>query len=277
MNRKLWGRYSLKYNPFSPEVPTEAFYVNPMVEDFCWRVEHQLREGGFAQVLGDPGTGKSVALRILSDRLSKLPDVAIAALSRPQASLADLYRELGDLFCVALKPCNRWAGTKALRLKWQAHIESSLLRPVLIVDEAQEMNVGLLSELRMLASVDLDARSILTVVLSGDQRLVEKLQRAELQPLAGRIRARLRMENLTVEQLLECLCHALKQAGNASLMTKELMQTLCEHAMGNLRVLMNMANELLVVALKRELERLDEKLFLEVVDPQAQAKRRRRA
>ena len=276
MNRKLWGRYSLKYNPFSPEVPTEAFYVNPMVEDFCWRVEHQLREGGFAQILGDPGTGKSVALRILSDRLAKLPDVAIAALSRPQASLADLYRELGDLFCVALKPSNRWAGTKALRLKWQAHIESSLLRPVLIVDEAQEMNVGLLSELRLLASVDLDARSILTVVLSGDQRLVEKLQRAELQPLAGRVRARLRMENLTVEQLLEALRHALKQAGNASLMTKELMQTLCEHAMGNLRVLMNMANELLVVALKRELERLDEKLFLEVVDPQAQAKRRRR-
>lgn len=277
MNRNLWGRYSLKYNPFSPEAPTEAFYIAPRVEDFCWRVEHQLREGGFAQVLGDPGTGKSVVLRILNDRLGKLPDVAMAAISRPQANMADFYRELGELFGVALKPSNRWAGAKTLRQKWQSHIESSLLRPVLIIDEAQEMNVSLLSELRLLASVELDARSILTVVLSGDQRLVEKLQRAELQPLAGRIRARLHMEYLGVEQLLESLRHALKQAGNPALMTKELIQALCEHAMGNYRVLMNMANELLIAAIKRQCDHLDEKLFFEVMDLPAHNTRRKRS
>jgi general secretion pathway protein A len=44
------------------------------LENFCWRIEHaQIREGGFAMIHGDPGTGKSVALRLLAERLSRLP------------------------------------------------------------------------------------------------------------------------------------------------------------------------------------------------------------
>jgi len=90
--------------------------VRAKLENFCWRVEHaQIREGGFAMIHGDPGTGKSVALRLLSERLSKLPDVTVGAINHPQASLADLYRELGDIFKVPLRPNNRWGGFQALR------------------------------------------------------------------------------------------------------------------------------------------------------------------
>jgi hypothetical protein len=46
---------------------------------------------------------------------------------------------MGDLFAVELSPHNPWAGAKVLRDRWQTHIDASLMRPVLIVDEAQEM------------------------------------------------------------------------------------------------------------------------------------------
>ena len=60
MNQKLLALYGLKWNPFTPEVPTEALYVPPKVEDFCWRIEHaHLREGGFALIHGDPGSVKA--------------------------------------------------------------------------------------------------------------------------------------------------------------------------------------------------------------------------
>ena len=65
MNKKLLSLYSLKFNPFSPEIPTAALWVSPSLESFCWRIEQQIGEGGFALALGDPGTGKSAALRIL--------------------------------------------------------------------------------------------------------------------------------------------------------------------------------------------------------------------
>ena len=60
MNQKLLALYGLKWNPFTPEVPIEALYVAPKVENFCWRIEQaHLREGGFALIHGDPGSSKS--------------------------------------------------------------------------------------------------------------------------------------------------------------------------------------------------------------------------
>jgi type II secretory pathway predicted ATPase ExeA len=140
---------------------------------------------------------------------------------------------------------------------------------VLLIDEAQEMSPPVFSELRLLSSADLDSRSILTTVLAGDRRLANRLEGVELLPIASRIRSRLRAEPLSAPQLLQCLNHLLKMAGNPKLLNAPLLQTLCEHAAGNLRLLMNMANELLAAALHQEREQIDEKLFFEVfaLDP----------
>ena len=264
MSKKLLALYALKYNPFCQEVPTSALLPTPPIESFCWRIENQINEGGFALVSGDPGTGKSSALRILADRLGSLRDVTVGVLSRPQASVADFYRELGDLFGVTLTASNRWGGAKVLRQKWQAHIEASLYRPVLLIDEAQAMSPGVLCELRLMASAELDSRSMLTVVLDGDERLVKKLQSDDLLPLASRIRCRLRCEALSAQQLKDGLLNHLKKAGNPRLLAAAVVDALCEHAAGNYRVLTTMANDLLAAALQRELDQIDEKLYFEV-------------
>jgi type II secretory pathway predicted ATPase ExeA len=275
MNKKLLSLYGLKWNPFSPELPTEALRVTPAVDDFGWRVEQGLvREGGFALVTGEPGTGKSVALRLVAERLAGLRDVAVGALAHPQSHVADFYRELGDLFGVALKPHNRWGGFKALRERWQAHIESTLVRPVLFVDEAQEMQPMVLSELRLLTSARFDSRLLLAVVLAGDTRLPELLRRPELLSLGSRIRTRLVLEAAPREELRTCLEHLLERAGNPKLMTPELIATLAEHALGNYRVLTTLGAELLATAVQHERTQLDEKLYLEVFSTPAPAPRR---
>ncbi|MHB1293023.1 MAG: ExeA family protein [Sulfuricella sp.] len=181
MNQKLLALYGLKWNPFSPELPVEAIYVPPKIENFCWRIEHaQIREGGFAMIHGDPGSGKSIVLRLLAERLKKLPDITVGAINHPQSNLADFYRELGDIFAVPLRPSNRWGGFKALRERWFSHLESSRCRPVLLVDEAQEMTPQVLSELRLLASAHFDSQPLLCIVIAGDARLIEKRRREEL-------------------------------------------------------------------------------------------------
>lgn len=277
MNKKLLALYGLKWNPFSPELPTEALRVTRPLEDFAWRIEHSLvRDGGFALITGDVGTGKSVALRLLAERLSPLPDLTVAALAHPSANLADFYRELGDLFAVELRPHNRWMGFKALRTRWLAHLESTLLRPVLLIDEAQQMHPAVLGELRLLASAHFDSRVLLTVVLAGDRRLGELLRHEELLPLGSRIRARLALEYAARDDLLELMKHLTRSAGNASLMTPELMRTLADHAMGNYRALTNMAAELLAAAAQREITQLDEKLYLDVFAPPGQTTSKRR-
>ncbi len=269
MNKRLLNLYSLKFNPFSSQAPATALWATPQIQSFCWRIEQQIGEGGFALVTGDPGVGKSATLRLLSEHLHGLRDLCVGILTRPQAKMADFYRELGHLFGVALTPSNRWHSSKSLREKWLAHIEAAVYRPVLIIDEAQETNALVLSEVRLLASADLDSRSILTIILAGDQRLATRLEEADLLPIASRVRSRLRLEALPPKALQECLNHLLKAAGNSKLLSPSLIQTLCEHATGNLRLLINMANDLLVAASHQEREVIDEKLFFEVfsLDP----------
>jgi type II secretory pathway predicted ATPase ExeA len=263
MTKKHLALYGLKWNPFAPDVPVEALHVAPRTQSFCWRVEQLASEGGFALITGAPGTGKSVTLRILAERLGAQRDVTVGVLSRPQAGLSDFYREMGSLFGVQLSPHNRWAGFKVLRDRWQAHIDAALVRPVLIVDEAQEMVPKVLAELRLLASARLDSHILLTVVLAGDGRLVERFQSAELLPLGSRIRVRMALERASPDELQDCLKHAFTEAGAPKLMTAELMAALADHAQGNLRALMNMAGELLSIAAEREARQIDEKLFLE--------------
>ena len=265
--KKLLALWGLKWNPFTPEVPNDALLVTAKIDRFVWRVEQLVQEGGFALICGDSGTGKSVALRIVAQRLAALRDVSVGVLERPQSQSADFYRELGDIFSVKLRPSNRWGGFRALRERWKAHVASAHIKPVLLIDEAQEMHPNVLSELRILSSSDFDSTSLLTVILSGDGRLSELLRHEDLIPLGTRIRTRLHTEAASQEELLELLRHALSKAGNAALMTAELMETLVDHAAGNYRVLMTMGADLLAHGMAREVEQLDEKLYLELYQP----------
>ena len=276
MTRTLLQTYGLKFHPFRPDVPIEALYVTPTLDAFLRRVEFSIADGGYVMITGDPGTGKSVALRLLKKRLDGLRDVVVGIIEHPQSRISDFYREVGDLFGVPLQAHNRFGGFKAIRARWTEHISTTCSRPVLVFDEAQEVINSVFCELRVLASKDLDSRQLLCVILAGDQRLPERLRSPELLPLGSRIRRRLVLEAASSDELLACLEHLLETAGNSALMTEELKATLVDHAVGNHRILMNLCDELLAVAADRGLPKLDEKLYLDVyaATPKKAAKRR---
>jgi general secretion pathway protein A len=264
---KLLSLYGLKFHPFRPDIPVEALYVSPAVESFCGRVEFGLADGGFLLVSGDPGTSKSATLRIIAHRLRAVRDIFVGVLEHPQSRIGDFYLELGDIFGVPLRLHNRWHGFKALRARWSEHIASALIRPVLIVDESQEMLSVVLNELRVLSSKELDSKSLLTVIIAGDSRLTDRLRGDDLLPVGSRIRRRLALEYASREELCACLDHVLKMAGNPALITPELKVTLADHAAGNYRIMMNIGDELLAAAAERQIPRLDEKLFFEIFTP----------
>jgi general secretion pathway protein A len=82
-------------------------------------------------------------------------------------------------------------------------------------------------------SARLNSHILLTVVLAGDGRLLERLRSEELLPLGSRMRVRLALERATPDELQELLLHGLQKAGAVKLMTPDLIATLADHAQGN--------------------------------------------
>ena len=244
----LWG---LKWNPFSPELPSEALLVTAgsrtspggssngpggRLRVDLGRVGHR-QVGGAADSRRTPGG----ASRRGGRRTRKAAVPPRRLLPRVGRRLLGEARPLESLGRIQ-GPARALAGPP------DGH---SRIKPVLLIDEAQEMSPEVLSELRILSSADFDARSLLTVVLSGDGRLLERLRHPDLVPLASRIRTRLHTEAASREELSELLSHALAKAGNAALMTTELMDTLVDHAAGNYRLLMTLGGELLAYGMAR--------------------------
>ena len=278
-SRKLLSLYGLKWNPFLPDLPLDGLWSPPGFETFLNGLEDLVMDGGFAMISGEPGLGKSKCLQMAAQRLSGLEDLIVGVMQRPQSSLGDFYREMGDLFGVRLTPANRYGGFKALRERWHDHIRTTLFRPVLLIDEAQEVSTTCLEEIRLLGSNLFDSQCLLTTVLCGDTRLPERFRSPALLSLGSRIRCRLTLSPHDQEALADYLDQLLDKAGTPHLMSNALKTALVTHACGNLRVLTNIAANLLGEASARELPQLDEKLFSELFarQPPPTAKSRRKA
>ena len=264
MNREQLTLHGLKWNPFTTNLPVHSLMPTAAVDSFCHRIEHHLvREGGFALITGEPGTGKSVTLRRLADRLTRIDGLSVAALTHPTSRLSDFYREMGELFAIPLVVNSRWVGFKDLRERWLRHLDETRMRPVLLIDEAQELLDSVFAEIRILAATDFDSRAILSVVFAGDNRLLDKLRRPDLLPLASRVRQRLAMAAVDGDELARLLDHLLDEAGNPGLMTPDLKDCVVQHAAGNPRTMAVMGDVLLAAAVEKDREVLDEKLFIE--------------
>ena len=82
---------------------------------------------------------------------------------------------MGETFDVSLLPHSSWGGFKMFRRRWLAHLEDIHVRPLLLIDEAQEPLPSVFAEIRLLASTDFDSHAILSVVFVGDNRLSDRL------------------------------------------------------------------------------------------------------
>lgn len=276
-DKKLMALYGLKYNPFTPAVPADGLWSPPGVEPFLARVESLVSQGGFALISGEPGMGKSKVLQLLAGRLEQAGEITVGVMQHPQSKLGDFYRELGEIFGVTLSPANRYGGFKALRAQWRAHVKSTLMMPVLLIDEAQEMATDCLVELRILTSAHFDSECLLTTVLCGDSRLGDRFRSRDLLPLESRIRTRFVLDAYTHDELTGFLKHCMQQAGATELMTGELERALCEHAGGNPRTLTIMAGELLDAAAERNLATMDDELFFDVFAKSVRPRRTKRS
>jgi general secretion pathway protein A len=206
--------FGLREKPFSitPD-PRYLFMSERHGEALAHLVYGVTESGGFIQLTGEVGTGKTTLVRTLL--LNRMPDNAdVAVVLNPQLSvlefLATICEELH--IDVAHNRGSIKAQTDALnRHLLAAHSEGR--RTILIVDEAQNLSPAVLEQVRLLTNLETAKQKLLQIILIGQPELRELLARNDLRQLAQRITGRYHLQPLTREETAQYIEHRLKVAG----------------------------------------------------------------
>ncbi len=168
--------------------------------------------GGFIQLTGEVGTGKTTLTRTL---LSQLPaNVDAALVYNPRITLVEFLETICDELGVvrAPGPPTPKALTDALnRHLLAAHQRGR--RTVLVVDEAQNLDTELLEQVRLLTNLETHREKLLQILLIGQPELRDTLARNDLRQLAQRVTARYHLEPLDAYETVAYVRHRLEVAG----------------------------------------------------------------
>jgi len=168
------------------------------------------RETGVMVLVGDVGTGKSLLCRALCAELS--PDVRSVLVINPYLSGAELIGAILDDLGVARAGSTHGELMAALARHLLA-LGAEGQSVVVIVDEAQQMSVEALEQIRILSTIDRPGKKLLQVVLVGHPELLDKLGRRELYQLDQRVGVRCRLEPLSARDTSRYVEHRLRVAG----------------------------------------------------------------
>ena len=222
--------------------------------------------GGFVQLTGEVGTGKTTLCRLLLEQLPE--DTKVALILNPKLSplelLAALSEELG------IDTAGRESSQKALVDALNSFLLDAYaqgLRVVLIVDEAQQLSVESLEQVRLLTNLETPTQKLLQIILLGQPELRVLLARPELRQLAQRITARYHLEPLDAAETEGYVRHRLEVAGLDRMPFTRLGLTALHKRSGGIPRLINIiADRALTAGFVLEQTKLGERLVHRAAD-----------
>ena len=240
------ARFGLKRKPFAKDISPSDLYRWPGLEELTARLEMAKAARGIMLLTGEPGTGKTVALRAFAHSLNKEHYLCVY-LPLATVTVLDAYVQL-----------NRALGGSEARSKSRlfaeiqhciAELTNQGKQPVIIFDEADMLRSALFDELRILLNFEMDSVDPLLLILSGQPQLLAKLALRIHLPFRQRVAMRYRMPSMDEEQTRAYVEHQLRLAGRKQrLFTDEAMMQLFVQSGGVPRVIRNLANTAMLTA-----------------------------
>lgn len=168
--------------------------------------------GGFVQLTGEVGTGKTTLCRLLLEQLPE--NTRVALVLNPRLTAIELLETLCEE--LHLDVGNTRGSVKALVDTLNAYLLDAYakgLRVVLIIDEAQNLSVDALEQVRLLTNLETDTQKLLQIILLGQPELRTILARSDMRQLAQRITARYHLMPLDASETGAYLRHRFRVAG----------------------------------------------------------------
>ena len=204
--------FGLKEPPFSIAPNPQYLFMSPRHREALAHLLYGIQsDGGFILLTGEVGTGKTTVCRCLLEQIPE--DVDTAYILNPKQTAQELLATACDEFGVEYPED---ASIKVLvdvlnRFLLEAHQQRR--KTVLIIDEAQNLSVDVLEQLRLLTNLETNQRKLLQIILLGQPELLTLLARQELRQLSQRVTARFHLDALNRDEVASYIQHRLDTAG----------------------------------------------------------------
>ncbi len=259
-------QFGLRQRPFPTTPDSGSYYPASSHERALGWLLQGLEEGeGILAVTGEPGTGKTLLCHCLLERLGEDRPCLLLTNSHV-CDRASLYQAL--LFDLSLPYEGK--SEQEMRLALTAQLLDTFRQgqsTILLIDEAHHLSLDLLEELRLLGNLEARAGKAVQVILVGQPALLETLRRPELTALWQRLRVRVEVPPLDVQESADYLLHHLRVAGGRAeeIFTAEALTLLAQATKGVPRLLNQAGHQALAVAADLVADQIDVEVVLEAL------------
>jgi general secretion pathway protein A len=224
--------FGLREMPFSITPDPAYLYMSPRHQEALGHLLYGTGQyGGFVQLTGEVGTGKTTVVRALLAQ--KLDHVDVAVVLNPRQNEEEFVASICDELHVKYP---KKASLKDLVDALNAHLlqaHAQGRRTVVVIDEAQNLKPEVLEQVRLLTNLETDKEKLLRIMLVGQPELAALLARPDLRQLAQRITARYHLTPLDPHETAEYIGHRLRIAGgDAALFAPRAVTTVHQQARG---------------------------------------------
>lgn len=255
----LRAHFGFHTTPFTREIPVAQRWASEIFDGPLNALQNTVEQRMSAVLMAPSGTGKTVLLRTLR---SALPEARYRVHYVKLTSLTkrDLCREMAAAAGFDV------AGpypivVRKLQDGFRALADDDGLRPVLIIDEAQDLRPDVLAQLRILTNFDMDSRLVLSLVLAGDGQLRLLLDRPQLEPIRRRMAHFASLRLLSRAETLDYMKHRTRVAGANTFPFDSLaVDAVFELSRGNLRAIDHLARKSLELAVLESSKAVDPSL-----------------
>ena len=253
--------FGLNEKPFAITPDPRYLYMSARHTDALAHLVYGISEsGGFIQLTGEVGTGKTTLIRSLLEQLPEKADIAL--ILSPQLTTLEFLQTIAEeLGC--LLPQERTV--KSLIDALNAHllkVHSEGRRVVLIVDEAQTLSPELLEQVRLLTNLETAKQKLLQIILIGQPELRDLLDRPDMRQIAQRVTGRYHLEPLDADDTAAYVAHRMRVAGSLrDVFSKPALRALYRRARGIPRLINVIADRSLLAAYTQDRHAVDRKLI----------------